>query len=122
MTLKREVVSELGDDELLKPELIAKSLVADDQVKYYFALLQTARANAEFPQIPPPDLKVERTACGIGEDWLDKVVAGTLKDDSGGYRVPQGPRAFTNCESRFAGRARLSRSFDAMRPWRSTFG
>ena len=33
MTLKREVISELGDDELLRPELIAKSLVANDQVK-----------------------------------------------------------------------------------------
>ena len=91
MTLKREVISELGDDELLRPELIGKSLVANDQVKYYFALLQTARANADRPQIPAPDLKAERRACEIAEDWLDKVIAGTLKDDSGGYRVPQGP-------------------------------
>jgi hypothetical protein len=34
MTLKQQVVSELGDDELLAPDLIVKSLVANDQVKY----------------------------------------------------------------------------------------
>ena len=33
MTLKREVVSELGDEELLAPDLIAKALVANDQVR-----------------------------------------------------------------------------------------
>jgi uncharacterized protein Yka (UPF0111/DUF47 family) len=91
MALKQNVVSELGDDELLAPDLIAKSLVANDQVKYYFALLQTARDNADHPQIPSPDLKEERTASDIGEDWLDNVVAGTRKDDSGNYLVPQGP-------------------------------
>ena len=102
MTLKREVVSELGDDELLQPELIAKSLVANDQVKYYFALLQTARANADRPQIPPPDLKAERTACEIAEDWLDNVVASTRKDDTGGYRVPQGPDLLRRIRSSIA--------------------
>ena len=91
MTLKQEVVSELGDDELLAPDLIAKSLVANDQVKYYFALLQTARDNADRPQVPAPDLKAERIASEIPDDGLDDVVAGTRKDRSGAYRVPQGP-------------------------------
>jgi hypothetical protein len=54
MTIKREVVSELGDDELLKPELIAKSLVANDQVKYYFALLQTAPPMPIVRRFPRP--------------------------------------------------------------------
>jgi uncharacterized protein Yka (UPF0111/DUF47 family) len=91
MTLKQEVVSELGDDELLAPDLIARSLVANDQVKYYLALLQTARDNADRPQIPARNLKAERTASEIADDWLDNVVAGTGKDNSGGYRVPQAP-------------------------------
>jgi hypothetical protein len=91
MTLKQKVVSELGDDELLAPDLIAKSLVANDQVKYYFALLQTARDSAERPQIPAPDLKAERLASDIPDDCLDEVVAGTRKDRSGAYRVPHGP-------------------------------
>jgi hypothetical protein len=91
MTLKQEVVSELGDDELLAPDLIARSLVANDQVKYYFALLQTARDNTDRPQIPAPDLKAERIASEIPDDRLDDVVMGTKKDHSGAYLVPQGP-------------------------------
>lgn len=91
MTLKQEVVSELGDDELLAPDRIAKSLVANDQVKYCFALLQTARDNADRPRVPPPDLKAERIASQIADDSLDNVVAGTRTDGFGAYRVPQGP-------------------------------
>jgi uncharacterized protein Yka (UPF0111/DUF47 family) len=91
MTLKQQVVSELGDDELLAPDLIVKSLVANDQVKYYFALLQTARDNADRPRVPPTDLKAERIASQITDDSLDNVVAGTRTDRLGAYRVPQGP-------------------------------
>jgi hypothetical protein len=91
MTLKQEVVSELGDDELLAPDRIAKSLAANDQVKYYFALLQTARDNADRPRVPPPDLKAERIASQVADDSLDNVVAGTRTDGFGAYRVPQGP-------------------------------
>ncbi len=87
MTLKREVVSELG---------------ANDQVKYYFALLQAARANADRPQVPPPDLKAERTACEIGEHWLDDVVASARKDESGFYRVAQGPDLLRRIRSAIA--------------------
>jgi uncharacterized protein Yka (UPF0111/DUF47 family) len=89
MTLKQEVVSELGDNELLAPDLIAKALVANDQVKYYFALLQTARDNADQPRVPAPDLKAERIASEIDDVWLDTVVAGTRKDNAGNYRIPR---------------------------------
>jgi uncharacterized protein Yka (UPF0111/DUF47 family) len=90
MTLKREVVSELGDDELLAPDLIAKALGANDQVKYYFALLQTARDNADAPRVSAPDLRAERIACEITDGWLDDVVAETAKDTAGNYAVPKG--------------------------------
>ena len=46
MTLKQEIVAELGEADLLLPGRIARSLAANDQIKYYFALLQTARSNA----------------------------------------------------------------------------
>ena len=91
MTLKRQIVSELGDAELLLPEQIARALIANDQVKYYFALLQTARLNADRPRIPVPDLKAERLACQLDDAWLDDVVAGTRKDRACGYRIPHGP-------------------------------
>jgi hypothetical protein len=36
MMVKHDVVAELGGEELLVPDRIARSLVANDQVKYYF--------------------------------------------------------------------------------------
>ena len=91
MTTKQAIVVELGNDEILAPERIARALIANDQVKYYFALLQTACANADHPHVPPPDLRVERLASRLSEEWLDDVVAGTRRDSAGAYRVPHGP-------------------------------
>jgi hypothetical protein len=91
MTPKQAIVAELGNDEILAPERIARALIANDQVKYYFALLQTACTNADHPRVPPPDLRVERLASRLNEEWLDDVVAGTRRDSAGAYRVPHGP-------------------------------
>jgi len=89
--VKQAVISELGERELLTPELIARSLDANDRVKYYFALLQTALDNADTPRVPIIDLKAERIASRLDGDWLDDVVAGTRKAQTGFYRVPHGP-------------------------------
>ncbi|MCC7271762.1 MAG: DUF47 family protein [Alphaproteobacteria bacterium] len=96
MTLKQQIVRELGDAELLLPDQIARSLLANDAVKYYLALLQTARANADQPRVPAPDLKAERIACQLDDVWLDDVVAGSAparaaKGRTRGYRIPHGP-------------------------------
>ena len=99
MTLKQAVVSELGEEELLAPDLIAVSLVANDQAKYYLALLQTAQENVERPQVPAPDLKAERLASQLTDDWLDDVVAGTRKDRGGAYRIPHGPELLRRVRS-----------------------
>jgi uncharacterized protein Yka (UPF0111/DUF47 family) len=88
MVLKEEIVAELGEAELLLPERIARSLVANDQVKYYFALLQTARANADHPRVPAPDLKGERLASQVKDEFLDDVVSATQKSRARGYRIP----------------------------------
>jgi uncharacterized protein Yka (UPF0111/DUF47 family) len=87
MPLKQEIVAALGETELLLPERIARSLVANDQVKYYFALLQTARSNADRPRVPAVDLKAERLASQIADEFLDDVVAGAKKDRGSGYRL-----------------------------------
>lgn len=91
MTSKQAIVSELGGEEVLVPDLIARSLVANDQAKYYFALLQAARANADRRRVPSPDLKAERLASRIPDAWLDDVVAGAAKDRPGFYRIPNAP-------------------------------
>lgn len=91
MTTKQAIVELLGEQEILAPDAIARSLVANDQVKYYFALLQTARAHADQPHVAATDLKAERLASRIQDETLDDVVTGTKKDCTGVYRIPNGP-------------------------------
>ncbi|WP_072376546.1 DUF47 family protein [Hyphomicrobium sp. NDB2Meth4] len=88
MVAKAKIVAELGDTDLVLPDRIAASLMANDHVKYYFALLQTARANADRPIAPTPDLKSERLASHIPDSWLDAVVADTRSPSRGHYAVP----------------------------------
>lgn len=90
MTVKQAIVAELGDAALLAPDRIARSLIANDQVKYYFALLQAARANADRPQPRPMNLRAERQASNLADSWLDDVVAAARRDDDGGYLIANG--------------------------------
>lgn len=99
MATKQAIVSELGNDEILLPERIAEALIANDQVKYYFALLQAARENADCPRVPIVDLAVERRAAQLIDDWLDDVVAGTRGDRKNGYRIPHGPEILRRIRS-----------------------
>ena len=102
MTVKQAVIAEIGEREILAPEFIARSLEANDQVKYYFALLQTARDNGDRPRVPVIDLKAERIASRLDDDWLDDVVAGTRKAQAGTYRVPHGPELLRRIQAGIA--------------------
>src|SRR3974377_1296322 len=88
MVAKSEIIDELGQSDLLLPERIAESLTANDRAKYYFALLQMARANAERPIVPAPDLKRERLESHIEDTWLDDVVAAARTDGQSHLAVP----------------------------------
>ena len=103
MTSKQAIVTELGGDDILAPDRIAKSLVANDQVKYYFALLQAARDHADHPNVAHADLKAERLACRLGDEWLDDVVPATRKDRAGCYRIPHGPEILRRIRERIGG-------------------
>lgn len=92
MVSKNRIIAVLGKADLLLPEQIAQSLTANDQIKYYFALLQMARANADRPAIPAQDLKAERLASRIADTELDGAVSGASKHAGGQYRVPQAER------------------------------
>jgi uncharacterized protein Yka (UPF0111/DUF47 family) len=88
MTEKKEIIKELGESQLLLPGLVNAALVANDRVKYYFTLLQTARSKAEHPSRDLPDLKGERETAGVDNTFLDNVVSGTSKVAPGKYRMP----------------------------------
>jgi uncharacterized protein Yka (UPF0111/DUF47 family) len=89
MATKNKIVAELGEADLVLPDRIARALIANDQVKYYFALLQTSRANADSPRLPVADLKSERLASQIPDAWLDKTVGQTKKSAPGLYTIPR---------------------------------
>ncbi|KAF5058819.1 hypothetical protein DSECCO2_342480 [anaerobic digester metagenome] len=91
MTEKASIIAELGEQDILLPALVQQALVANDQVKYYFSLLQTARQRAEHPGQTPSTLRAEREAAGIEDPVLDGVVVGTVRTGEGRYVVPHLP-------------------------------
>ena len=49
MTEKKNILKELGEEELLLPELLNAALGANERIKYYFTLLQTAQSRRHRP-------------------------------------------------------------------------
>jgi hypothetical protein len=88
MTEKKGILKELGEEELLMPELVNAALAANERIKYYFTLLQTAQSRALHPDREFPSLKKEREIAGVENALLDSVVQGTEGLGSGRYRIP----------------------------------
>lgn len=88
MVEKRSIVRELGEEELLLPGLVNSALAANDRIKYYFTLLQTARERAENPQLEFPSLKTERENAEEEDAKLDRVVSEALKKGPDTYFIP----------------------------------
>ena len=74
MVTKAGILEQIGERSLLLPELINQGLAANDRLKFYLALLQTAYAYAGSPGGPVPDLRNDREAAGISDETLDTVV------------------------------------------------
>jgi uncharacterized protein Yka (UPF0111/DUF47 family) len=88
MTEKKNILKELGEEELLLPELVNAALGANERIKYYFTLLQTAQSRALHPDREFSSLKIERETAGIENALLDTVVQGAQELGSGTYRIP----------------------------------
>ncbi len=88
MTEKKSILKELGEEELLLPELVNAGLAANERIKYYFTLLQTAQSRALHPDREFPSLKKERETAGVEDVLLDGVVQGAENLGSGTYRIP----------------------------------
>ena len=85
---KKSIVWELGEEELLLPELVNFALTANDRIKYYLTLLQTAREKAEHPQLKFPSLTTERENVGEENSKFDRVVPEAFKKEQNTYFVP----------------------------------
>ncbi len=86
--MKKGILKELGEKELLLPELVNAALAANERIKYYFTLLQTAQSRALHPDSEFPDLKIERETAGVENELLDSVVQEAEKLGSETYRIP----------------------------------
>src|SRR3990172_12483272 len=92
MTEKSRILSNIGESELLLPALVNRALVANDRAKYFFTLLQAAKAHADQPDAQFSDLRRERLASAIEDDTLDNVVAASAKLPDNTYSIPQATR------------------------------
>ena len=88
MAGKTQIVEELGEKELLLPNLVNAALTANDRAKYLMTLLQTAKNHADHPDLGSPDLKPERLACGIADSDFDSVIGRSRSEPEGVYRIP----------------------------------
>ena len=85
---KRAIIEALDESRLLLPSLLHQALAANARIKYVLTLLQLARAHADAPEGPVPDLRTERQICGIDEPALDDVPATSRLRLRGIYFVP----------------------------------
>jgi uncharacterized protein Yka (UPF0111/DUF47 family) len=90
MTEKSKIAEVLEERSLLLPDLIDRALAANARVKFAFTWLQAARAQAEAPGAPLPDLAAERRAAGIGDASLDAGCAAAHRN--GEYYVIPGAK------------------------------
>ena len=64
MAGKSGIIRELGENGLLLPEMVNYGLTANDQVKYFFTLLQTAQSHSDHPNLEFTNLSREREVQG----------------------------------------------------------
>jgi uncharacterized protein Yka (UPF0111/DUF47 family) len=88
MAEKRDILRELGEEELLLPTLVNAALRANDRIKYLFTLLQAAKNHADNPDQSHSNLRAERESVGITDPDLDTVVGGATKAGGKGYTIP----------------------------------
>jgi hypothetical protein len=80
MAAKIHILEELGERGLLLPQLINRALAANDRIKYYLTLFQSARVHADHPDRDAPSLRSEREASGVEKASLDSVVSMSGRD------------------------------------------
>lgn len=91
MVAKTRIIDELGQGELLLPELLGRALAANDRLKLCLALLQAAESHADHPEQPPPSFAGQAMA-GIGETGIERLVVESRREADGGLHIPGAAR------------------------------
>jgi len=85
---KAQAVAALGQRRLMLPGWVKAALSANDRLKVYLTVLQSAWVHAAQPEGDPPNLAREIAAAGLTGEWLHEVVAGARRID-GDLVVPE---------------------------------
>jgi uncharacterized protein Yka (UPF0111/DUF47 family) len=88
---KTEAIASLDEYRLLLPAWVKAALAANDRLKLYLSVLQSAASHAEHPEDPPLDLHHEMAAAGLQAAWLHDL-AGTATRSGDALFVPELPR------------------------------
>lgn len=88
MVTKKEMVKEVGQEEILLPELINSALIANGKIKYFLTLLQYAAQKAERPNQAFNSMREERETAQEGDVRYDSVIAGSQKKVNDDYSIP----------------------------------
>ncbi len=78
---KTQAVASLGQHKLMLPAWVKAALSANDRLKVYLTVLQTASIHASHPNRDVPDLAREIAAAGLGAAWLHDVSTAARRVD-----------------------------------------
>ena len=72
---KTIAVESLGQHSLMLPAWVKAALAANDRLKVYLTVVQSASTHASHPDRDPPDLSMEFAAAGLNLAWLHDLAA-----------------------------------------------
>ncbi len=72
---KTQAVASLGQHRLMLPAWVKAALSANDRLKVYLTVLQSASSHASHPHRAMPDLSKEIAAAGLNTVWLHDLAA-----------------------------------------------
>ncbi len=82
LMLKEKAVASLGQQTLLMPAWVKAALLANDRLKLYLTMLQSAAQHASSPETPPADWGRELAQASLhGSVWLQDLVKTAYFDD-----------------------------------------
>ena len=72
---KTQAVASLGQHRLMLPAWVKAALSANDRLKVYLTVVQSAASHASHPNRDMPDLSKEVAAAGLNTAWLHELAA-----------------------------------------------
>ena len=86
--MKTQIISELGQTDILLPALLAEGLAANNRIKVRMSALQAAVHRAQEPGRAPVELNAESRAAGISPAALSTLIAGAHLVGDGRIAAP----------------------------------